>query len=198
MCVICISEQGVKQPSRDLLWKMWVKNPHGAGYMFSRSNYVYIRKGFMTFNEYYDAIRAEHFTKDDTVIYHLRIATQGGINPEMTHPFMLTDDIRKTKVLRTRTNIGICHNGIISMTSAHDPEYSDTALFIAQYLSKIMDKPKDLKNKDLQAKIQRMIGSKMAILDYAGNVTLIGDFIEDMTGLVFSNRFFIPYSYFAA
>ena len=195
MCVICVSGKGIKQPTKELMKMMWNRNPHGAGYMFARSKYVYIRKGFMTFDEFYDAVKAENFTSEDTVVYHFRISTQAGVNPEMTHPFILTSKLSETKVLRTRVNMGVCHNGIISLTSGKSTKYSDTALFITKYLSKMVSKPGDLKDFGLTSKIRDMIGSKMAILDYAGNVTLIGDFKRDMTGLVYSNMYFMPYSY---
>jgi len=198
MCVICVSDKGVKQPEKELMRLMWHKNPHGAGYMFARSNYVYIRKGFMNFNEFYAAVQSEQFTEDDVVVYHFRIATQAGITPEMTHPFALTDDLNKTKVLKTRVNVGICHNGIIHLTSDHNSKYSDTALYITKYLSKMINKPGDLKSKVLQDEIYSMIWGKMAILDYAGNLTLIGPFVMDKSGLLYSNEHFFSYKYRAS
>lgn len=195
MCVICISAKGVKQPTKELMQQMWKKNPHGAGYMFARSKYVYIRKGFMSFNEFYAAVKAENFTAEDIVVYHFRILTQAGVNPEMTHPFMLTDKLSDTRILRARVNVGICHNGIISLTSGKSDKYSDTALYITKYLSDLVLKPADLKNPVLQGLIEDQIHSKMAILDYAGNVTKIGRFTKDDSGLEFSNTFFKPVSY---
>jgi hypothetical protein len=174
---------------------MWNKNPHGAGFMYARSKYVYIKKGYMSFDAFYDAVQAEHFTKDDVVVYHFRISTQGGVNPEMTHPFVLSDKLEDMKILHTRTNIGICHNGIICLTSNGDSRYSDTAYFITDYLSGMVEKPSDLKNSVLLHKIESLIGSKMAFLDYAGNVNTVGTFVTDVTGLKFSNSYFMPYSY---
>lgn len=195
MCVICVSDRGVKQPTKELMKQMWNRNPHGAGYMFARSKYVYIRKGFMTFDEFYDAVKAENFTAEDIVVYHFRISTQAGVNPEMTHPFMLTDNLPDTKVLRARVNIGVCHNGIISLTSGKSTKYSDTALYIVDYLSDLVLRPADLKNPVLQGLIEEQIHSKMAILDYAGNVTKIGHFTKDESGLEFSNTYFKPITY---
>lgn len=195
MCVICISEKGINQPTKKLMKQMWDRNPHGAGYMFARSKYVYIRKGFMTFDEFYKAVKAENFTANDVVVYHFRISTQGGVNPEMTHPFILTDNIKDTKILRARVNVGVAHNGIISLTSNGDKEYSDTAYFITDYLSRMIKKPSDLRDFDLQQEIYDLIYSKMVILDYAGNITKIGDFTRDVTGLWFSNTYFMPYKY---
>lgn len=196
MCVICISDRGVEQPSKKLMKMMWDRNPHGAGYMFARGKYVYIRKGFMTFNAFYQAVLDENFTKDDVVVYHFRISTQAGVNPEMTQPFMFTDDIKQTTVLRTRTNIGICHNGIISITSDGDKKYSDTAKFIVEYLPAMVSKPMDLQDPSLQKEIYSLINSRMVFLDYAGNITKVGNFVSDGSGLVFSNNYFMPYDYY--
>lgn len=195
MCVICVSDKGVKQPSKECMRNMWDRNPHGAGYMFAKSNYVYIRKGFMRFDDFYASVKSENFTDDDIVIYHFRIATQGGVNPEMTHPFKFTDNISETKLLRGRVNLGICHNGIIPYTSrSYDNKYSDTAYFIADCLPSFISRPGDLKNVRVQNEIEKMIQSKMAFLDYAGNVTKIGRFYTDEnSGLSFSNTFFVPF-----
>jgi len=195
MCVICISESGVPLPSKNVLRLMWNRNPHGAGYMFTRSKYVYIRKGFMTFDEFYCDYRSEGLTNDDAVVFHFRISTQGGINPEMTHPFVLSDRLEDMKILRTRTNVGICHNGIISLTSNGDREYSDTAHYITKYLYNKIDTPLDFKDADIRKNILSEIHSKMAILDYAGRVTKIGEFHQAKNGLEFSNTYFIPYDY---
>ena len=195
MCVICVSLAGVPQPTKTLMKMMWDRNPHGAGYMFARSNYVYIRKGFMTFDDFYASVKNEHFKASDVVVYHFRISTQAGVNPEMTHPFILTDDLEKMKVLKARVNMGVCHNGIIPMTSGRSREYSDTALFVANYLSKMVRRPQDFITKpELNATIEDMICSKMAVLDYAGNVSLIGRFVMDKTGLLFSNDYFMPFN----
>ena len=196
MCVICISDKGVKQPTKELMRMMWNRNPHGAGFMYARSKYVYIKKGFMSFDEFYEAVQAEHFTRNDVVVYHFRISTQGGVNPEMTHPFVLSDRLEDMEILHTRTNIGICHNGIICLTSNGDRQYSDTAYFIADYLSSMVSKPSDLKDPVLLHKVGSLIGgSKMAFLDYAGNVNTVGIFTTDVTGLKFSNTNFMPFRY---
>ena len=45
--------------------------------------------------------------------------------------------------------IGVAHNGIIPLTTDRTQhEYSDTALFIAKYLSHIISCPEDLRNQD--------------------------------------------------
>ena len=91
MCIICVSRSGVRQPGEAAIRAMFLNNPHGAGYMFARDGWVTIHKGFMDLGDYLRAIREEHFTVSDSVVYHFRISTQAGVSPEMTHPFPLSN-----------------------------------------------------------------------------------------------------------
>ena len=78
MCIICVSRSGVRQPGEATIRAMFLNNPHGAGYMFARDGWVTIHKGFMDLDDYLRAIREEHFTVSDNVVYHFRISTQDG------------------------------------------------------------------------------------------------------------------------
>ena len=201
MCIICISKSGVRQPSEQEFTNMWNANPHGAGYMCLRDGMVEIHKGFMTYKEFKRNVDAEKFTDRDVVLYHFRISTQAGVNPYMTHPFPLTDDIENTRLLDLRCNVGIVHNGIIRITSNNDAEYSDTALFIANYLPALIREVDDVQDEAVQRCIADLIGSKMAFLTDCGDVVTIGKFITEKSGLIFSNdgykekQFFRTYSY---
>jgi predicted glutamine amidotransferase len=192
MCIICVSNKGVKQPTKSQLQQMYLSNPHGAGYMFARAGFVQIRKGFMTFSDFYAAVKTEKFTSNDVVIYHFRISTQAGVTPEMCHPFPLTTNITQCKKLDTLCSIGVAHNGIIALTSdSHDTEYNDTAHFIAEYMSRIIQSSDDLQNPQKLKRIEMLSHSKFAILDSCGNVKTIGNFIEE-NGLLFSNFSYLP------
>ena len=93
------------------------------------------------------------------------------------------------KALDVICRCGVAHNGIIPLTS--DPgehEYSDTALFIAYYLSRMVTKPDDLKNPALLNRIAAMIQSRMVIMDGSGYIALIGRFFNDR-GLFYSNLY---------
>lgn len=191
MCVICISKAGVKQPTKETLKDMFSANPDGAGYMVARNGKVEIHKGFMTFPEFWDNVSNEHFTKADPVVYHCRISTQAGVNPQMCHPFAFTSDIVKTKALDVICQLGIAHNGIIQMTSDRsDKEYSDTAHFVAEYLPHIIHNKNDLKDKHVLTIIDELICSKMVFLDGSGYVATVGKWTTDESGLMFSNTSF--------
>ncbi|MEG0759064.1 MAG: hypothetical protein RR505_11705 [Raoultibacter sp.] len=187
MCIICVSPLGVRQPSVSTLRNMFSRNPHGAGYMVARDGKVVIHKGFMNITDYLRAIQSEHFTAKDIVVYHFRISTQAGVNPEMTHPFPLSNQPARMRVLDQTCRCGIAHNGIIRLTA--DPtntRYSDTAIFITDYLSSILRTRDDLRNQDRLDYVFRLAQSKLAIMDGSGYIATVGEFINDK-GLLFSN-----------
>lgn len=195
MCIICVKEKGIKAPNKTTMQIMWTNNPHGAGYMFYRDGRVHTRKGFMKFSDFWEAIASENFTDEDVIVYHFRISTQGGVNPEMTQPFFYTKDIVKTKILTASTKLGICHNGIIPLTTCRDPEYSDTAHFVAEYLPLLIKTTKDIDNDKVLKLLGEVLNSKMVFLDFRGNVTRIGNFIREKDGLIYSNNSYKSYKY---
>ena len=187
MCIICVSPGKVRQPSLATIRTMFLRNPHGAGYMFARDGIVHISKGYMDVENYIEALRREHFSAKDSVVYHFRISTQAGVNPAMTHPFPLSNKLSHMKALDVECRCGVAHNGIIRLTT--DPanrEYSDTALFIADYLSEIIRCSEDLKDENVLELVHRLARSKLAIMDGSGYVATVGSFINE-NGLLFSN-----------
>ena len=188
MCIICVSKPGCEQPSVKTLRTMFLLNPHGAGYMVARGGKVFIHKGFMNIEEFLNAVRREQFTAADSVVYHFRISTQAGVNPEMTHPFPLSNQPRRMRALDMTCRYGVAHNGIIRLTS--DPtntRFSDTAVFITDYLTNIIRKPADLRNQERLDTIYRLAQSKFAIMDGSGYTATVGEFINDR-GILYSNR----------
>ena len=187
MCIICVSPAGVQQPTDTTFRTMFHRNPHGAGYMFARGGKVTIHKGFMNLGDFLRAVHNEHFTAEDSVVYHFRISTQAGVNPEMTHPFPLSNQPARMRALDLTCRCGIAHNGIIRMTTDPTNErYSDTAIFITDYLAEMIRKSSDLRNQALLDRIYYMARSKFAIMDGGGYVATIGEFIDEQ-GLLFSN-----------
>jgi len=189
MCIICVSKSGVAQPSADRLSRMFDRNPHGAGYMFSRNGVVHIHKGFMDKADFLKQIAKEGFTADDAVVYHFRISTQAGVTPAMTHPFPLSTEAAHLRALDIDCPCGIAHNGVISMTSTKHPTMSDTALFIQRYMHRIVRTPDDLRDKHVLEILQELIGwSKLAILDSSGYIATVGSFVKDDGGILYSNH----------
>jgi len=196
MCIICASKAGVRQPTEAMLRRMFINNPHGAGYMYARDGKVRIEKGFMTWGDFSRAVKHEAFTAADPVVYHFRISTQAGVIPEMTQPFPLTSEIAQTKGLGLVCPAGVAHNGIVRLTSDRtDREYSDTAHYIAEFMAYMIRNVEDMKNPAILSAVERTTNSKWALLDGSGEIVTVGGFIED-GGLLFSNGTYQEVSYY--
>ena len=193
MCIICVSKSGICQPDESTIRTMFHRNPHGAGYMFARDGWVTIHKGFMNLDDYLQAIREEHFTANDSVVYHFRISTQAGVSPEMTHPFPLSNRPARLRKLDLRCRVGVAHNGVIPLTSDPSNErYSDTAIFITDHLSHIIRRRADLRDQRVLDSIFQIAQSRFAIMDGGGYIATVGKFIDER-GLLFSNASYLPW-----
>ena len=195
MCIICVSKSGVRQPTVTELNTMFRNNPDGAGYMVARHGMVSISKGYMDFGEFLNAVRREHFTERDSVVYHFRISTQAGVNPEMTHPFPLSNRLERMEKLDTTCRIGVAHNGVIRLTADPDNHrYSDTALFITQYLRVLIQRREDLRDRRILDTVWNLAQSKFAIMDGGGYVATVGEFLNQ-DGLLFSNASYMGWNH---
>lgn len=193
MCVICASPKGTRQPSLSEIKRMFYRNPHGAGYMYARDGKVVIHKGFMNLGDFLAALKSEHFTAADSVVYHFRISTQAGVSPEMTHPFPLSNRPARLRKLDLRCRVGVAHNGVIPLTSDPSNErYSDTAIFITDYLSHIIRRRADLRDQRVLDEIFQIAQSRFAIMDGGGYIATVGKFIDER-GLLFSNASYLPW-----
>ena len=196
MCVIIAKNKGVAVPDRAVLERCWNSNIDGAGFSVTKDDRVLIKKGFMKFADFYDAIK--QYNKDDTIVIHFRRTTQGGSTGCLTHPFPLDFDKTKNEVgkrvreLELDTYCAIAHNGVIPMTST--PEYkksfptnSDTEIFVRDIVTKLFEKPDDLKDEVKLQILSALIGtdSKLAIHTTDG-IKVVGWFNEKQ-GAYFSN-----------
>ena len=190
MCIIAAKKRGVHLPSKAVLETMFMCNPHGAGIAWlDDSGKVRIRKGLMTFEEFstaLDAVTASCDPVETPMILHFRITTHGGTAPENTHPYPITDSIKRLKALNITTPVAVAHNGIIPITP-RAKDVSDTQEWIASVLSPLSRAlPKWYKNPDALTLVRNTLQSKLAVLDSKGDITLVGDFNED-NGMLYSN-----------
>lgn len=197
MCVIVYKPVGINEPAKEILKNCFIANPHGAGYMLALNDKVHIRKGFMTFNEFYsdyqEFITSNHIDVEKTaIVYHFRITTQGGVQKELCHPYPICNSYEKMRKLNSTCDIALAHNGIIRIACEYAYNrilrYNDTMTFIKDYASLIINN--DLffaKNKSKIQLLENLIdGSRLAIMNKLGYVKLIGKFIE-MDGCYYSN-----------
>lgn len=182
MCIIAYKPSGAKLPSDTTLRAMFSHNPHGAGFMYPYNGRVEIRKGFMTFDGFAQALRNVYDRLGDKapIVMHFRITTHGGTCPENTHPFPLTSDIADMKRLSTSAKVGIAHNGIINIKT-RDNTVSDTQEYIASVIAPIYRRNKRFwKSQRILNGIRDTInGSRMCFLTGDGKVYRVGNWVSD-------------------
>lgn len=189
MCVIAYKPSGVPFMSKSTLHECFKNNPDGAGFMFVANGKVNIRKGFMSFSDFWSALNAVRNEYGDDIPYvmHFRISTQAGVNQQCCHPYPLSSNMEDLKKLKCVSNIGIAHNGVISLTSNRNvKDYNDTMKFITDYVTLLVKNVGWWKNKNISTALGHLCESKLAIMGSDSHVELIGDFIAD-EGCYYSN-----------
>ena len=188
MCIIAAKAKGVAMPSDQTIENMWYGNPDGAGFMYAENGKVYIRKGFMEFDQFrkaLDELAATHDLTQLPLVMHFRITTHGGTKPANCHPFPITDSIGVLSKLDTKCRVGVAHNGVIDITPRKG--ISDTMEYIASQLAPLSRAfPEFYKNKHLIEMIYNATGSRLAFLARDGSIYTVGDFVED-NGVLYSN-----------
>lgn len=196
MCIIMVKEQNVLFPEEKILENCWDNNPDMGGFMYAWQGQVHIRKGFLTFEDFKRALNKAREKTGDKVPYvlHFRISTQG-YNKECCQPFPLSSKMHNLKKLKCASNIGVAHNGVLSLTSNGAKDYSDTMLFITDYLTNIVRGFDWYEDKRTKLLIENLIsGSRFAIMDKNGHIERCGKgWVKDtVSGCHFSNS---TYSY---
>lgn len=191
MCIIVIKPKGIKLPSKDIFRNCWNKNPHGAGFMFNENGKVIIKKGYMTFNDFYNELvrtDEEFHLKNRGLVIHFRIATSGLIDKGNCHPYPLSDSINDLRDTYIKTEIGVAHNGIISFYNRKDKTLNDTQMFIKNDLFELFSLDKMFYfNPIFQSMIERLInGSRFVFLNGNGDFVKVDNWHSD-DGLLFSN-----------
>lgn len=194
MCIICVKNKGIAMPTKSVIETMFDNNNDGAGYMYNESGNVVIRKGFMTCQSLLDSLKEIKDINNKSVILHFRISTSGNVDKGACHPYPVTNDFKLLRATRTKTKLGIAHNGIIS---DYTPEFgsilNDTQTFIQEVVSPLYDSNKlFLKDKRYLKMLEVLAGSKLAFMNERGKVTTIGNF-EEVGGLLYSNSSYRTY-----
>ena len=192
MCICVYSLKGNELPSKERLQNCFRENPDGAGYSYSYKGTVYTYKGFFNFNKFYNQLMEcdkEYNLKEQGVLIHCRISTHGLTNAANCHPFALTSNENKLKSTFTKSKFSVIHNGICSCTSSVSKKepFSDTALFVRDYLSKIATYDGWFYNPNTIALIEQLIDSKMAILNCNGEIIATSGFHKASDGNYYSN-----------
>lgn len=178
MCIICV-KNSKKQLTKEQLKNCWDNNPDGAGIIWLENKIFHFQKGFESFKDFRK--KWYEVSKDSKIsAFHCRIATHGGISPELTHPFYIDRD----KIELSGSGELAMHNGVLSekvYSSYFTKNDSDTSAYCKKIYIETLSK-KDIENDTA--------GSRFVIFKN-GVFRLFGKWIYD-NGLFFSND---TYSY---
>lgn len=199
MCIIVSKKKGINLPGKDILKNCFDYNSDGSGLMFNDGTNVYIEKGFMTFNDFYNRLMEldkEYNLINSDLVMHFRISTSGNIDPGNCHPYKISNIDTELRELKTITNIGMVHNGVIKN---HIPPQgsilNDTQTFIKNYVYNMYTNDIDFLTKENNINmLGTEAGSKLCFLT-KDNMYIIGHFIED-NNILYSNESYTYYNDF--
>lgn len=211
MCIIVVKKKDIKMPSIDTLRNCYMYNSDGAGFMYVDNGDVVIEKGFMSWEEY--KARLEELNKiydnfkDKVFVSHFRIGTQGENDAHTCHPFPVSSKHKLLRKTNLRTDLGMCHNGIISdygATSKYskyhpkDKQLSDTQLFIRYTVNAFKSLNRNFyKNPEVVECLAHISeGSRLCFLDRNEVLTLTGDWVNDENGVLYSNTTYKSVRYY--
>lgn len=196
MCIIVAVPAGVEIPSDEVLRECFESNPDGAGFMYSDGKRVRIRKGFMTWDEFKSALDAELdaglIFKESAVVLHFRIATHGKVKPMCCHPFPVSDEPSDLRATSIDARWGIAHNGVIHGMETNK-SWSDSMDFVAGVVTPLARMNSAFMHSEDAIELLETAcqGSRLAIVDNAGDLALVGRFVED-GGVFYSNTSYLP------
>ena len=192
MCIIIAKPEGVAFPSLETLQICNTNNDDGCGIAYHKKggDTVHIKKDFPTVEDMWDYL-VTNVGAEDSALIHFRLATSGLVDYGNRHPFPIT---QKDELLRSPdlvTDLAVAHNGVFSRWNNKQGELSDTQLFIKNVLADELIRANLEGNIAVQTLLSDFIGgSKLAILDNAGNVSVWGHFVKD-EGLYYSNSSYL-------
>ena len=201
MCVIVAKNKSDRLPTIDELKHCYTRNDDGAGFMYVNNNKVVIDKGYMTYDSFIKHYKklCKRFNNFDNkcLVIHCRIGTAGTNTAQNTHPYPISNSIKKLHRTYTTATLGIAHNGIIRdytpTASSNTQDTNDTQEFISTYLASLRrGYPRFYKDSNILDAIEYLTSSKFAILSANDELVTIGDFINH-NELLFSNTSYEEY-----
>ena len=190
MCIVVVKPAGHALPTWATLENCFDGNPDGAGFMYNDKGLVHIRKGFMDWNDFKRAFKAEKKQfdwKESAIVFHFRIKTHGEVSRECCHPFPIVADLKRLRKTDLVCRYGIAHNGVLAGYHT-DARTSDTMAYIMNVVAPCIKMCDNIEDKNMDTIIRATVQtSKLALLDGSGTVKMYGTFIEE-DGVYYSNR----------
>jgi len=182
MCIAIYSPKGTRLPQRKTLEVCFANNPDGIGYMYEENGKYHIRKGFLTFDSFWEDYKNQRLNKRNEVFYHFRIATSGFKDfKSECHPFPISKKIKDLKALDIICESALLHNGVLGQG---ERDLTDTMIFVKDIMTPLL--PYLRKDPAIENAIRSITTGSKIILADQGKVYLFGKF-EKYKGNYFSN-----------
>src|SRR5688572_7373629 len=104
MCVIIVCEND--HPSSEMIEKMWKQNPHGAGAAWKADGKLHWKKGLSL-----EEVTELSPTLPLPYVMHFRLASVGGIDRKLTHPYTIDEFDNGLSLEGSTTGSLLFHNG---------------------------------------------------------------------------------------
>ena len=160
MC-IAIFKAEKKRISKASLEMSFMNNPDGAGFAFANGGRVHIRKGYMTFADFWEVYSHKQHLP---CAIHFRLSTHGGVSKINCHPFRISE------------GVAMIHNGVIPDQKT-DSKTSDTRAFVRDIAQPAYQHSwKFLYSQYGQKLLSSIIGkSKLVFLNRRGRAVIINE-----------------------
>jgi predicted glutamine amidotransferase len=186
MCIIIAKPKGVGLPKDEWLRNSASNNDDGMGVMYKLKdgNSIRIKKDFDNAETLVSWVK-DNITKDDTIVFHFRLATSGLTDIGNRHPFPITNNSGLLRQPDLVCRQAMCHNGVLSDYSGHK-KFNDTQKFVLDILCDPAVR-NNFGSKVIRKLLAHYIdGDKLAILSITSGLILLGEY-EKEEGLYFSN-----------
>ena len=169
--------------------------------MYFKDGTVIIRKGFMEWGGFCDALEEACEEVDEAgtpMALHFRIATHGGIKPQTCHPFAITSVLAKMGASRIEASSGFMHNGTLRGLETRKG-LSDTMAFVANVLYPLRTMGGRIAGDRNAESIMRSVtqGSRFLLFEAPDRVSMFGDWVENR-GVFYSNTSYRQVRYLSA
>jgi hypothetical protein len=190
MCVIAVSPVGQKVP-KETFERMWRSNDDGFGMIYRTREGVAVVKGILNEEEAWETY--SQLPEGVPHVLHFRLATHGGVRPELTHPFVVSEDSPLVQAGVFERPV-LAHNGVWSLHALKQKEVrlkgpvSDTRV-LAAWLGKLT-KERPLKEALAKHYYEILPAGRVVVVDPAAwRLYLIGHWIRE-GDFLFSNHSF--------
>jgi len=192
VCVIAVSPTGEKV-AREVFERMYRSNDDGFGMMYRARGGVGIVKGVHDEEEAWGVY--SQLPEGVPHVLHFRLATHGGVRPELTHPFVVSEESPIVEAGLVTEPV-LAHNGVWSPHALRARELSLTgpvsdSRVLAAWLGKLA-RGRPVGEVMGERYYDVFMAGRVAVMDPATwKLHLVGDWIEEGPTL-FSNESFRP------